>query len=185
MLIHVFFVNRNQTMSIMWTNSVWANTWKPHWRERTHLHKCNWWIKAVMQLCLPILCFWATSLIALKWKIQSLRYTWVEVEDLNNMIWYENLIFLQLKIVNDQCNAEKSKHVIDLEITAAAPAIFVYLELTNNEIERHSFSANGFIQVTPSQRVTISMRNTRCSTKVSIDDFKILSVNEFLLKKQL
>lgn len=86
----------------------------------------------------------------------------------------------QFVIANDRCDPKSGVYSADIEITVSAPAIFVYVQVTNQQIETYKLSKNGFIQLTSKSLVTISFYNRNCAMEFTNDDINILTVNNFL-----
>lgn len=98
-------------------------------------------------------------------------------------IWNKLYLFstlLQYTIVNEQCDRKSDVYSADIQISVSAPAIFVYIQVKNEQIETYKLSKNGFIQLTSKDLVTISFYNRNCAMAFTNDDIQISTVNDFL-----
>jgi hypothetical protein len=67
-------------------------------------------------------------------------------------------------------------------VTVDFPALFVYLELMNMDVEHYELSDNGFVQLEAKRTIWISYGNPGCKLRLVETDFKIMDVNRFLMK---
>lgn len=89
---------------------------------------------------------------------------------------------LQYEVKINKCDAQTNLHSAKVQIKITAPAIFVYIQLKNQNIDHYKLSKNGFIQLTTIDYVQISFFNRNCAMAFGSDDISILTVNEFIGK---
>lgn len=89
---------------------------------------------------------------------------------------------LQYEVKINKCDAQTHIHSAKIQIKVSAPAIFVYIQLKNQNIEHYKLSKNGFIQLTKLDWVQISFFNKNCAMTFDNDDIDISTVNDFIAK---
>lgn len=87
---------------------------------------------------------------------------------------------IELRIGNNKC--DKGSHKVALELKIQAPAIFTYVEFVHEDIKKYRLSKNGFMQFEPIQIVQVTFYNPNCEHTVSVGNFLIKTLNQFLLK---
>lgn len=70
---------------------------------------------------------------------------------------------------------------LEISIRVRAPAIFVYIQIIHDDIDRFSATKNGFMQVDESETVGISFRNPNCRSQIQKEHISILTVNDFMV----
>lgn len=90
--------------------------------------------------------------------------------------------YLQYEVKINKCDAQTNVHSARIQIKISAPAIFVYIQLKNPNIEHYKLSKNGFIQLTTVDYVQISFFNRNCAMAFGSDDIDISTVNDFIAK---
>lgn len=74
-----------------------------------------------------------------------------------------------------------SLNMYSISISANYPAFFVYVEITNLDVQKYKLSKNGFLQLSPMTVVHLEFESASC-IQISKNDVKILSVNDFMNK---
>lgn len=87
---------------------------------------------------------------------------------------------IKLKIGSQTC--EKDQARVPIEVSVDFPALFVYLELMNMEVEEYQLSDNGFVQVEETRTIYVTYKNPGCKLRLVPTDFKVMDVNRFLVK---
>lgn len=86
---------------------------------------------------------------------------------------------IRISIVSKSC--KKNQENVKIKIEINSPAYFVYILFTHNTITRYKLSDNGFIQLEPSQEIVVIYRNPNCSQNITVNNFKIKTLNQFLI----
>ncbi|KAM7362826.1 beta-mannosidase-like [Cochliomyia hominivorax] len=69
-----------------------------------------------------------------------------------------------------------------LTLTTKYPAVFVYLDLIQDQynVTKYSFSHNGFMLISPIMTIFLEIESTQCIEKLNKNDIKIFTVNQYV-----
>ncbi|KAH8418053.1 hypothetical protein KR222_010989 [Zaprionus bogoriensis] len=91
---------------------------------------------------------------------------------------------LNLEVLNTDCTSGLPyTNSFSLRITVSYPALFIYLELINENYTslRHSFSTNGFTQTVPRQNVFLHFELDSECLRIKAQDIRVRTMNQYML----